>query len=110
MIRISKNDVYIDRPKRKVDLRDIEKIEVVVPVIRKGGSKVTVDAITHMLSSSVAHGNEIVNVLLKLTMRSGETIEAKVNDRILTKNSLEYHACVKRARELENEVLKAKQR
>ena len=25
MIRISKNDVYIDRPKRKVDLRDIEK-------------------------------------------------------------------------------------
>ncbi len=108
MLRIHGRDVFIDRPKCKIKLDEIEKAEVKVPIVRSQNAKVIVDAVTHMLSSSIAHGNEIVNVILSLSLKDGRVIEIKMNDDVLSKNSLDYHACVKRARELENNLMKAK--
>lgn len=108
MLRIHEGDVFIDRPKCKIKLDELENVEVKVPIVRSQNTKVMVDAVTHMLSSSIAHGNEIVNVILALSLKDGQVIEIKVNGDVLSRNSLDYHACVKRARELENRLIKAK--
>lgn len=43
MLRIHGRDVFIDRPKCKIKLDEIEKAEVKVPIVRSQNAKVIVD-------------------------------------------------------------------
>lgn len=102
-MKILKDHVVLDDGK-VVLYSQIGKVEVKVPTVRAKGMDSAQDAVVHLFSGSIAHGNEKVNVILSFGMKDGSCVEEKINTELLTKGSLDYHSCVKRAREMEQKI------
>lgn len=81
------------------------KVEVSTKPIRKDMKGEVLNSIVNATSSSIANGNEFVNIYVTVTSPTNEKEVIQLNDMPLVRNNLEYHDMIKHARKLQEALL-----
>lgn len=84
-------------------LNSILNIGVSTKVIKKDASATILNATTNALSSSVANGNEKTNIYVQVEFPDNKE-DILVNDEPIIRNTLDYHAIIRKARDIEKDI------
>ncbi|MFV0381842.1 MAG: hypothetical protein ACK5KR_06450 [Breznakia sp.] len=91
-----------------IKLNDIEKVDVRLQIVQKDAKKTVLNAIANAVSSSIANGNEKVNIFLDIKKKNFDTTSIQLNEKIMVRNNLDYHECVREARALADDIKRLK--
>lgn len=89
-----------------VPMDEIEKTSVCIVPRKKEAKRVLGNVLANTLSHSISNGDEFVDVVLEVVDSKGNTKNLCVNEKPLVRNNMDYHACVKEAREIQNLIRK----
>lgn len=104
MYKIENNQLILNQ--QTVSMDDIEKTSVCIVPRKKEAKKVLGNVLANTLSHSISNGDELVDVVLEVTDSKGNTQNLCVNEKPLVRNNMDYHACVKEAREIQKLIQK----
>lgn len=86
------------------NISDFASMEVKISPCNKSKTDTILNATTNFLASSVANGNEPVNILIQLKFYDDHKEMIVVNENPVIRFSLDYHKIVKKARTIENSL------
>lgn len=81
------------------------QVEVSIKPVRKAIKGEILNTIVNAASSSIANGNELVNIYVNVISPDGEKEILLLNDKPLIRNNLEYHEMIKHARKLQESLI-----
>lgn len=84
----------------EVEIKAMKKVEVLIKPVLKGAVATVLNATVNAMTSSIANGNEKINIVVRVVCEDGNE-DILMTKTPLVRNNLDYHEMIEHARKLQ---------
>lgn len=101
VFKIENDSIEFLKSGNAYSIKDYTSMEVKTMKVDKSAGSTILNATATAVSGSLANGEELVNVCIKITFTDNRSEQIVINDEPVVRFSLDYHEYVREARKIE---------